>query len=337
MKKTLLALTLAASAAGLVSTANACTSFNYVAPDGGRMVGHSMELPVEAHEHLAVIPRGHQFAEDGVSAKYGFVGMQHGEEAGATTISSGMNEHGLTITVQQLDSVYAEGGTGDISHWNLGAYILGNAKSVEDAIKLIESVKVYEGNGVFGTMGVHWSIQDNDRAIVVEYTNGEGTPDIYESVGAMANTPTYDVQISLAQVKFDTMDLLNAQRNTTNQVGFSGSQTSEDRFQRAIFMNATADFTRDDSKEAILNHTWNMINTLDIPQGSLYWEWLSPEAQTVTHFTMHDIKEKDYYYRTYKDHTPKRVDVDGINWSKAQYSSFDIYKSTTTYEQVTFK
>ncbi len=78
------------------------------------------------------------------------------------------------------------------------------------------------------------------------------------------------------------------------------------------------------------------IYTFDIPQGTLYWEWLSPEAQTVTHFTVHDLQEKDYYYRTYKGMNPKKVDVDGINWKKAKYTSFDIYQSVTEYQMVGF-
>ena len=96
------------------------------------------------------------------------------------------------------------------------------------------------------------------------------------------------------------------------------------------------DFGRDDSKDAILNHTWNMVNTFDIPQGTLYWEWLSPDPQTVTHFTVHDLKEKDYYYRTYKNMTPQKVDVDSVDWANVNYSSFDIYKTTTQYQQVSF-
>ncbi|GLP97801.1 linear amide C-N hydrolase [Paraferrimonas sedimenticola] len=336
LKKTLLAVSLAATTFGAAQVANACSSFNFVAPDGGRMVGHSMELPVEAHEHLAQIPRGHKFDENGVTAKYGFVGMQHGAEKGMSTFSSGMNEHGVSITAQNLDSVYAPAGEGDMSHWNLGAYILGNAKSVDHAIELLSKVKVFEGNGVFGTMGVHWSVQDNDRAIVVEYTKGDGTPDIHESVGAMTNSPTYDAQVLMAKSKFDTDDLSKAKRNTSNQMGYIGDQSSESRFQRAVFLNTTADFSRDSSKEAILNHTWNMANTFDIPQGTLYWEWLSPTAQTVTHFTVHDLQEMDYYYRTYKDMTIRKVDVNAIDWSKAKYSAFDIYQSVSEYQPVTF-
>lgn len=335
MKKSILVLSLAASM-GIAGVAQACSSFNYVAPDGSRMVGHSMELPVEAHEHLAVIPRGHKF-DGGVTAKYGFVGMQHGDTAGADVFSSGMNEHGVSITAQNLDeSVYAPSGKGDMNHWYVGAYILGNAASVDEAIELISKIKVELGEGVFGTMGVHWSIQDNDRAIVLEYTKGDGTPDIHESVGAMSNGPTYDNQVTMAKAKFNAQDLRDTKRNTSDQVGYNGDQTSESRFQRAIFLNATADFGRDYSKDAILNHTWNMVNTFDIPQGTLYWEWLSPDPQTVTHFTVHDLKEKDYYYRTYKNMTPQKVDVDSVDWAHVNYSSFDIYKTTTQYQQVSF-
>ncbi|NME66862.1 linear amide C-N hydrolase [Flammeovirga aprica] len=318
-------------------TTFACTSFNYVAPDGSRIVGHSMELPVEAHEHLALIPRGHQFAEDGIKALYGFVAMQHGT-GDATTISSGMNEHGVSITAQELGmSVYASQGKGDLSHWNVPAYILGNAKSVDHAVELLSKLSIYQGNDVFGTMGTHWSIQDNDRAIVVEVESAMGIPTVYESVGAMANSPSYDTQIVIAKEKFNNaQDLRKVDRNQVESVGVYGNQTSPDRFQRAIFLNATADFSRDDSKAAILNHTWNMLNTFDIAQGTLYWTWLAPEPQTVTHFTVHDLKEKAYYYRTYKDMNIKKVDVNAIDWATAKYSSSDIYKSVTKYENVTF-
>ena len=96
-----------------------------------------MEWPGDLGAEIALIPRGHRIGD--VETQYGFVGMYHGG-----LVSDGMNEHGVAASALWLDSSqYAPEGDGaKIS--DLLNYVLGNTKSVEEAIAYIQGQSFYQ-------------------------------------------------------------------------------------------------------------------------------------------------------------------------------------------------
>ncbi|MDA0106864.1 linear amide C-N hydrolase [Vibrio mediterranei] len=333
MKKSILTLLLTATTSGvIVGTADACTYATFEANDKS-FVARTMELPFEAHEMLTVVPRGHEFAE--FTAKYGFVGMQHGQE---DMVSSGINEHGVSVEALALGAAdYLPAGKGDISQIALGAYILGNARSTDEAVTILHNLKVHLGKmaGV-GAIGVHLAINDGERKVVVEHTQGDGIAEIYENdLGVMTNDPVYPVQVELAQMMLDGKGYDDAKVQFAEETfkGFDRSPTG--RFQQMVALNATQDSTRIVTDFDAVNRAWSMINSVDVVQGTLYWRHFDPENPQMTGYSnVTDINNKDYYFRTYDNQQIRKVDIDTIDFANTTYKQFDIFRTIDGYQVI---
>ncbi|GJM63221.1 hypothetical protein PEDI_37730 [Persicobacter diffluens] len=50
-----------------------------------------------------------------------------------------------------------------------------------------------------------------------------------------------------------------------------------------------------------------MVNMFEIPRGTLYWGWLAPAPQMVAYSIVADVKNADYYFRTYDNMIIRKV------------------------------
>ncbi|GEM79832.1 linear amide C-N hydrolase [Vibrio superstes] len=333
MKKTLLALTMAATTFGAIQAANAC-SYSTFEIDGNAFVARSMEAPDFMQERFTVFPQNHVI--NGKSGDYGFVGMQHGD---TEWISSGLNEHGLNVESLALgESTLLPEGEGDVNYLEVASLLLANAKNVEEAIALLEDTLVTHTKiAVAHDMDIpmHFAIRDNDRAIVVEYTTGDGKPTFYENeLGVMTNDPSYPVQLEAAQKEIDKAGT----RLGTDLEVFDRLETGPDgRFSRLAVLNA--EFKRNpkagDAREDGLARAFSILNDMEIVTGSMYWEFVSPDPQMVGYGNVVDLENNDYYYRTIDNPTIRKVDVDSIDFGKVKYSQTDIYSEPAQYTDVT--
>lgn len=314
------------------SHASACSMFHFNVL-GNTFIGRTMEAPMEMDEQLVIVPQNYEL--HGIKVNYGFVGMKHGN---TEWISSGLNEHGLNIEVLALgESVYAPKGEGDINHLEVVTYILGNAKSVDDAVELLKKIKV-EMTPITVShdmeIGMHYALNDGKRAIVVEYINGEGTPEIYENkLRVMTNDPAYPAQeqMGMAMLGGD----LETGKTQFSEEFFRGFEKSpHGRFQQLVALNYTEDFTRVKTDFDAVNHAWAVVNSIEIVQGSLYWRFVDENPQMVGYSVVVDINNKAYHFRTYDNMDIRKVDLNDINFAEVEYQTQDIYRTADTYKNV---
>ena len=129
------------------SIADACSFFFFDTPQGNRIVGRCMEGPIEMQELLFIAPRGYK-SFGGVTGPHGYVGIRHGD---TDWVSSGVNEYGLNVEslglgAQGTHTKYLPAGKGDYNQQNILAFILANAKNVDEAIELVKRTKVETSN-----------------------------------------------------------------------------------------------------------------------------------------------------------------------------------------------
>ena len=286
-----------------------------------------MELGFEAGERFIIAPRGYDLK--GVTGPIGYVGMRH---ADTEWISSGMNEHGLSVEGNALAaSKYAPEGASKYNYLNIGAYVLANAKTVDEAEALLKKTKVSTTKisvANYVEVGMHFSIVDKDRRIVVEWQDGTGFPKIFENhVGAMTNDPIYQEQLGNVKAMLDmqgeTLDTARAKPSEQKFAGFDKS--SQGRFEQAAALNYVLDKSVIKSDLDAINAAWSMVNEFDIPRGTLYWRWLDPAPQMAGYSIVADPKNADYYFRTYDNLNIRKVDVDKIDWENAKYEEKAIF------------
>lgn len=341
-KNILTAIAIILFATGFSTNTYACSSFVFDTPQGNQIHGRTMELGFEAGERFMIAPRGYDLK--GVQGNIGYVGMRH---ADTEWVSSGMNEYGLSMESNALAaSAAAPEGESKYNFLNIGAYVLANAKTVDEAVELLKktqvsTTKIAVANYV--EVGMHLSIVDKNRRIVVEWQDGTGYPIIFENhVGAMTNDPIYQEQLGNVKAMLDMQgETLDTGRAVASEQKFAGFDKSpQGRFEQAVALNYVLDKSVIKTDLDAVNAAWSMVNMFDIPRGTLYWRWLDPAPQMAGYSIVADTKNADYYFRTYDNLTIRKVDVDNIDWETAKYQEkaiFGTLKETGYEDFVTVK
>lgn len=192
--------------------------------------------------------------------------------------------------------------------------VLGNAKSVDEAIAAIKEKPFYGVTtdlqpGMVITL--HYAISDTSgRSVVVEFLDGK--MQVHENkVGAMTNDPDYTEQMANWS-KYDVAKF--------DESSFQGFEYSpEGRFCRMAAINATQADVPDDM--TAVNRAWSMVNTVDIPQGILYWRWVNDRPQFTSYSVVGDLANSVYYFRTWNNYDIRKVALDDIDFAKTDFAS----------------
>lgn len=295
-----------------IGTARACTWFRFLNDEKHVFIGRTMEWPGDLQAEMTRVPRNHDFGT--FKAKHGFVGISH-----KGIFSDGMNEHGLTLSALWLgESKYPEKKEGARPITDLMPLVLGNAKTVDEAMALIKDNSFY---GVTSNLApgleitLHYAITDpTGKSVVVEFLNGE-TVVAANKVGAMTNDPNYAEQLK-AWSKYDV-----AKFDEGTFMGFDYSP--EGRFSRMAAINATQAKVPDDL--SAVHRAWSMVNTVDIPQGILYWRWVNDSPQFTSYSVVGDLQERVYYFRTYNNYDIRKIALGDIDFAKTEMKSETIF------------
>ncbi len=242
-RKALYGICAAATAFFTFDIAAACTRILWNDNGFAVMVGRTMDWPESTQPVLTVFPRGME--RDGGKAgpetivaenparwisKYGSI---------VTTvygigIADGMNEEGLAIHMLYLNAT--DFGPRDPAKPGLhaglwGQYLLDNAATVEEALKVFEEIQVVmvEANG--HRANVHLAIEDaSGDSAIIEFVGGKPVIHHGRQYTVMTNDPTYDQQLALLE-KQDFS-------KPASDMPLPGNVNAIDRFQRAHYYRA---------------------------------------------------------------------------------------------------
>jgi len=308
-----------------VGVAQSCTWFRFLNDQKHSFIGRTLEWPGDLNSQITRVPRGHDFGK--FKSEHGFVGVSH-----KGPFSDGMNEHGLATSALWLaESKYAEPGPDTWPITDLIPLLLGNAKTVDEAIELVKAHTWSGANaGVFGSIDItaHFEVTDaTGRSVVFEFLDGTGKPNIFENeVGSLTNDPNYAGQMKVWS-KYDPKKF-----NEENFEAFDYSP--EGRFCRMAAMNATQVSVPDDI--AAVNRAWSMVNAVDIPKGILYWRWVNNDPQFTSYSIVADQTNRVYYFRTWNNYDIRKVSLKDIDFANTTYQA-DTMFTPEDYQEFHFK
>ncbi len=308
---------------GLIAEVSACTWFEFRNDLGNSFVGRTMEWPGDLQGEITIVPRDYKL--ESLKTKYGFVGMSHGGPG----FSDGLNEHGLACSALWLDeSKYSEKVKGAHHISTLLAYVLGNTKAVDEAVAFIKTNVFYTSDHPVTpglVLALHFAITDSTgRSVVVEFIDGKTV--IHENkVGAMTNDPRYEEQLK---------NWSKYEGKPFNEETFEAFDFSpKGKFCRMAALNSTQAKVPTDT--AAVNRAWSMINTVDLPQGVLYWRWVSNHPQFTSYAVVSDLKNRVYYFRTYDNYDIRKIDLSKIDFATAKFRSVSLF-GTANYKEFKF-
>jgi len=242
--KTIAAISAAAiSAFAFVQAADACSRVLWNDNKLAVVVGRTMDWPESTQPKLVVFPRGTErdggrvgtetIVKDNAAKWTSKFGSLVTSVYGIGTVD-GLNERGLGIHMLYLNA--ADFGSRDASrpavHAGLwGQYLLDNAESVADALKLLDGIQIVMAEAHGHKANLHLAMEDatGDSAIV-EYIGGKPVIHHGRQYRIMTNDPTYDEQLALLKQQDFS--------KPTSEMPLPGNVNPRDRFQRAAYYSA---------------------------------------------------------------------------------------------------
>ncbi|CDR35242.1 linear amide C-N hydrolase [Criblamydia sequanensis] len=269
-------------------TLNACTAFQLTSQDNSLVYCRSMELGVDLRSNLLLVPRNTSYQgtapnnKPGLNwkTKYGFVGVN--QWLFPNVVSDGMNEKGLVVGMLLLPG-FAEYEKEDpekldrtIGAWELGAFLLSNCATVEEATSLLDKILVVQQPipSINFSLPLHYYIADSKGSvIVVEYVGGKKF--IHDNpVKVLTNSPPFDWHIknlsnyvnlsplNIPDFTNSKKDLIKAIGEGSGLLGIPGDYTPPSRFVRASLYSAWATVAKNGDDAARLG--FHILNTFDI-------------------------------------------------------------------------
>jgi len=276
MKKQLIIASICAAASILlIRHSDACTRILWNDNKLATFVSRTMDWPESTEPKLVVFPRGARhdggligngparaFQDNPAkwTAKYGsLVTTVYG--LGAV---DGINEKGVGIHLLYLNAT--DFGPRDASkpgvHAGLwGQYVLDNAASVEEALKILEKVQIVmvEARGHKAT--VHLALEDaSGDSAIVEYIDGKPLIHHGRQYTIMTNDPSYDEQLALLKRQDFS--------KPSSTMPLPGNVNPQDRFQRATYYASMLPEPKTD-REAVAG-VLAIARNVSVPFGAPY-------------------------------------------------------------------
>ncbi len=274
-----------------------CTNFLLNAEDGSVINGRSMEFGKNqvASAEIVLLPKGEgqpSYTEGAESSthRYNIIGMNAGPHPALNfVLTDGMNDQGLSCgSLWMPDSKYRT--TPDPEKQSVfvamfNNWALGTCATVAEVKEKLQSgeVVLWE-NGLLQKLNMiplHFPVTDKTGdSIVVEYTNDDRTPNIYDNtVNVLTNAPEFPWQIShMEQVEQNNGQPISPYNPNSDEpgngyglVGTPGDPTPPGRFSKVgiwkgFAADAAAGYAPATAKDAQIL-AYHLLNCVDIPDG----------------------------------------------------------------------
>jgi choloylglycine hydrolase len=317
--RSLLASTVAlATIAAAPNVAQACTRILWNDNGFAVMVGRTMDWPESTQPILTVFPRGMK-RDGGIAgtetvvaenparwtSKYGSL---------VTTVygigsADGINEAGLGAHMLYLNA--ADFGERDPSKPGLHAglwaqYLLDNAATVEEALKLFESIQIIKVSAHGHDANVHLAIEDaSGDSAIIEFIDGKPVIHHGREYAVMTNDPTYDQQLALlAKQDFS---------KPASDMPLPGNVNPVDRFQRASYYKALLPKPANDREAAA--SILAIARNVSVPFGAPYKGF---GIYNTEYRTAADLNAKRYYFELTTSPSVIWADLSAMNLDAGQ-------------------
>lgn len=293
--------------------ATACTRTLWNDNGYAVMVGRSMDWPASTEPVLTLLPRG--MARDGGKAGPDIVVTENPAQwtskygSLVTTMYGigsvdGLNEKGLSMHLLYLNAT--DFGPRDTARAGVqaglwGQYLLDNAATVDEALKLMEEIQVVMVEARGRKANVHLAIEDasGDFAIV-EYIDGKPLIHHSREFTVMTNDPTYQEQLALLTEHDFT--------NPGSTMPLPGNVNPVDRFTRATyFLNMLPD---PKSEREAAASVLSVIRNVSVPFGAPYRDF---GIYNTEYRTAANLNDRRYYFELTNSPNVLWVDLAAMN------------------------
>jgi choloylglycine hydrolase len=290
------AVALSTGAATVTDTANACTRVLWNDNGYAVMVGRTMDWPESTEPILTLFPRG--LARNGGIAGQDMVVADNPAKwtskfgSLATTIygigtADGINEKGLGVHMLYLNATDfgpRDPGKPGVQAGLWAQYVLDNAATVAEALKLLEGVQIVmvEANG--HKANVHLAMEDaSGDSAIIEYIGGKPVVHHGRQYTIMTNDPTFDEQLALlAERDFS---------KPASDMPLPGNVNPRDRFARAAYYSALLPKPKNDREAAA--SILAIARNVSVPFGAPYKGF---GIYNTEYRTAADLTKRRYYF-----------------------------------------
>ena len=319
--------------AGLITPAIACTDFQIVAKDGSVIVGRTNDLGADNNSQLQVVKagtKGSVTAPNGKInfswvSKYSYLNIYSFGES--EFMGQAVNDQGLSFEVLWLrEAKFAIPTKAEykksIEFKQLGPWLLGTSANVDEVRHKLENMVVYADKvKPLGNIEPPFHLAFHDRSgknIVVEFIDGK--INIYNGVGIMTNSPTYDWQLTnirnyVGLTNRDTDSKMingvnvSATGHGTGLFGLPGDFTPPSRFIRAGALITLAAPPQNAAQATVL--AANVIANVNVPYGVAIEKLAN--GQTLADYTqwsaIEDLTHMQAYYKAANDLGYTKLDL----------------------------
>lgn len=263
------------------------------------------------------------------TTKYASVGANG---FGQDIIVDGLNSEGLAAGLFYFPntagymSYSPENASQTIAPWELGSWILEQYATVEEVIENIKEIVVADVillDEMGFTPPLHYVVHDaRGNSIAIEYVNGKLNVH-HNPLGVLVNSPTFDWHmtnlrnyINFSVNNLPPLILCESTTKTgadkavqllpfgqgTGMLGMPGDLTPPSRFVRAVaFSQSILPELLQTGNDAVVQ-AFHILNNFDIPKGMARESHNGNiEADYTIWTSANDLKEKRFYFRTYKN------------------------------------
>ncbi|MGD9722281.1 MAG: linear amide C-N hydrolase [Pirellulales bacterium] len=336
---------------------DACTGIRLRTNDGAIIYARTMEYGIQLDSDIAIIPRGRAYTGTAPGGpglawknRYGIVGAN---AWGLDQVVDGMNERGLAGGLfyhpgyAEYPPVLKKDLGRTIASWELVTWALGNFSTVSEVKAGLDQVIV--GNAAQPKIGfappLHAIFHDAEgNCLVVEFAGGK--VQTYDNpLGVITNAPTFDWHltnlrnfVNLSPVNVTTAKIEGVDVSQLGQGsgmrGLPGDFTPPSRFVRAVaFVNAA---TPVDTAAEGINLAHHILSSFDIFPGLVRGTGDASKYPEITQWaTFADLKNKAYFFRSYRDPTIRKVDLSGVKFDADKVLVVPMHTDQPAYQDVT--
>lgn len=288
-----------------------CTSISFQSKD--HYFGRTLDYEISFGEKIVITPREYPFhfrKRESILRHHSIIGMAAIADNYPLYFDA-INEKGLAMAGLHFpkNAHYFDLASGkeNIAPFELIPWILGQSKTVKQAIALLKNTNIVNipYNSELPLSPLHWMIADQSESIVLESV--EGGMKIYSNpVGVLTNNPPFPTQL------FNLNNYITLSKNTPKNtflpnmdlevysrglggLGLPGDLSSMSRFVRAAFVKANS--ICGDSEEESVSQFFHILGAVEQQRGCVSVE--NDQYEITRYTSCCNLDKKIYYYTTY--------------------------------------
>ncbi len=313
-----------------------CTAISIAASH--HFFGRNLDLDQSYGEAVCVCPRHVPLSFRNVHAMpshYAMIGMAHVEEE-VPLFYDAANEHSLAMAGLLFpgNAVYhpVRKGCDNVASFELISYILGQCKSVREAVACLKTVNLTSlpFSDKLPPSPLHFLLSDPHEAVVIE-PMADGLRIYPDIVRVLTNNPPFPFQLFQLN-NYRNVGCDNGQNRFSDQlplslycqglggIGLPGDNSSMSRFVRAVFLTQSLVMPQPESEEGSVNQIFHALHGVEMVRGSCRTSCNSLDETVYT--CCIDADTGRYYYTTYENHQISCVDMTRLDLNDDKIFSF---------------